>query len=68
MNARAYVQAGCASMIPDDALDTAEFPALVTQLIEDTSLRDSMHAAALKQETANAACRLADVVLNAAQC
>ena len=66
-NARAYVEAGCASMMADDSLDTPEFQAMVAQLIENESLRASMHKAALAHDTANAACRLADVVMKTAQ-
>lgn len=66
-NARAYVDAGCASMMADDALDTPEFRAMVAKMIEDDALRDSMHRNALAQGTAHAAQRLADVVLKAAR-
>ena len=65
-NARAYVEAGCAHMMADDSLDTPEFRAMVAQLIESRELRQSMHDHALAQETANAASRLADVVMKTA--
>ena len=66
-NARAYVQAGCANMMADDSLDTEEFRAMVMELIENADLRQSMHQNALAQETADAANRLADVVMGAAR-
>lgn len=66
-NARAYVEAGCAHMMADDSLDTPEFRAMVSRLITDEQLRQSMHGNALAQETADAARRLADVVMKAAQ-
>ena len=66
-NARAYVDAGCARMMADDSLETPEFKAMVKELIEDESLRQSMHENALAQETADAARRLADVVMEAAR-
>ena len=66
-NARAYVEAGCARMMADDALDTPEFCEMVCELVEDQALRASMHENALRQETAHASQRLADVVLKAAQ-
>lgn len=66
-NARAYVDAGCARMMADDSLETPEFKAMVKEFIEDESLRQSMHESALAQETADAARRLADVVMEAAR-
>lgn len=65
-NARAYVEAGCATLVPDDQLDTAAFAQAVAALIDDAGLRDSMRAAALAQKTTEAASRLADVVVAAA--
>lgn len=67
MNARAYVGAGCAFMMPDDQVETPEFQQKVRQLIEDADLRASMTKAAQAQETANAASKLADVVEQAAR-
>lgn len=66
-NARAYVEAGCANMMADDSLETPEFKAMVMELIENADLRQSMHENALAQETADAARRLADVVMGAAR-
>ncbi len=66
-NARAYVDAGCARMVADDSLGTPEFGTLVKELIENESLRRSMHERALAQGTADAARRLADVVMEAAR-
>ena len=54
-------------MMADDSLDTPEFQAMVAQLIENESLRASMHEAALAHDTVNAARRLADVVMKTAQ-
>lgn len=65
-NARAYVEAGCATLIPDDQLDTEAFAQAVAALIDDAALRDSMRSAALAQKTTEAASRLADVVVAAA--
>ena len=65
-NARAYVDAGCAKMIADDQVGTSRFKELVCSLVEDRGLRESMAAAARRQETADAGNRLADQVLAAA--
>ena len=65
-NARAYVDAGCAYMIPDAEVDGPEFARMVRTLIEDAGVRESMAAAARAQKTANAAFALADVVMKAA--
>ncbi|MDO4503181.1 MAG: undecaprenyldiphospho-muramoylpentapeptide beta-N-acetylglucosaminyltransferase [Coriobacteriia bacterium] len=65
-NAQAYVAAGCASMIADDQVESAEFAELVMRLIQDADLRESMRQAARAQKTADAGRRLADVVLQAA--
>ena len=66
-NAQAYVQAGCASMIPDDQVGTPEFQRLVLSLVEDAGMRERMSAAAKAQKTACAARILADVVMEAAR-
>ena len=66
-NARAYVDAGCASMIADSDVETPEFAHLVTQLVDDTDVRASMTAAARAQKTADAAAALADAVIAAAR-
>lgn len=66
-NARAYVEEGCAYLVADDAVETPEFSSKLRTLIEDEQVRLAMHAAALAQETANAASKLADVVIAAAR-
>ena len=66
-NARAYVDAGCASMIADSDVETPEFVRLVTQLVDDAGVRASMTAAARAQKTADAAAALADAVMAAAR-
>lgn len=66
-NASAYVEAGCARMLPDDQVETPEFTRLVTELVDDAALRESMTRAAKAQNTANAAKALADIVIKAAQ-
>lgn len=65
-NAKAYVAAGCAELIADDQVETPHFAELVRQLLDSPELRDRMSAAARAQGTANAAARLADVVVSAA--
>lgn len=65
-NARAYVAAGCAEMIPDAEVGTEKFAQLVCSLVDDPSLREGMIAAARAQKTADAAAKLADVVMGAA--
>lgn len=62
-NARAYVGAGCAEMIPDDEVATPRFAELVLSLVDDPQLREAMASAARRQETANASAKLADVVM-----
>ena len=63
MNAKAYVEAGCAFMVPDDQVETPDFQQKVCQLIEDADLRASMTKAAQAQETVSAAAKLADAVM-----
>lgn len=65
-NARAYVEAGCAFMVPDAELSGAEFGRNVHALIDDAALRSDMAQAARRQKTADAAANLADVVMEAA--
>ncbi|MBQ6455091.1 MAG: undecaprenyldiphospho-muramoylpentapeptide beta-N-acetylglucosaminyltransferase [Eggerthellaceae bacterium] len=65
-NAKAYVEAGCAYLIADDQAESEEFKQYVRSLIDDASVRESMHAAALAQKTASASSRLADAVLSIA--
>ena len=62
-NARSYVEAGCAYTIADDKVETDEFRKLVLSLVEDAGERARMTQAARALETANAASKLADVVL-----
>ena len=65
-NAKAYVEAGCAYMIPDADVETPQFEELVRALIEDADVRESMRQAARAQKTRDAARLLADVVTSAA--
>ena len=65
-NARAYVAAGCAEMIPDAEVGSDKFAQLVFSLIDDEDLRAGMTAAAREQKTADAASKLADVVMGTA--
>lgn len=64
-NARAYVEAGCAYMLPDSEALTEEFKKLVLSLVTDQEVRSAMTEAALAQKTADAASVLADVVMEA---
>ncbi len=66
-NARSYVQAGAAWMMADDMVETPEFKELVLTFVDDEKARLKMSEAARGFETGNAASKLADVVLNAAQ-
>ena len=66
MNARSYVEAGCAYMIADADVETPEFKHLVTTLVDDAGVRAGMREAARAQKTADAAAALADVVMAAA--
>ena len=67
MNARSYVQAGAAFMVADADVETDEFAEKLFELIGNADLRASMHEAAASFDTANAAEKLADVVIAAAQ-
>lgn len=67
MNARAYVDAGCAYMIADADVEHPEFERLVTLLVEDAEVRTKMSEAARAQKTRDAAAKLADVVMEAAR-
>ena len=62
VNARAYVAAGAAYMLPDNDLDSDEFVDKVMALVCDASVRDAMRQAAAKFKTEDAAAALADVV------
>lgn len=66
-NARAYVDAGCAYMMADDALGEPEFAEKVFTLVDDAAVRASMSEAARAQKTADAAAILADVVMGTAR-
>ena len=66
-NARAYVNAGCAYMVPDAEVEGPEFAQMVRTLVEDAEVRAGMSAAARAQKTADAASELADAVLAAAR-
>ncbi len=66
-NARAYVDAGCAFMVPDAELDTPAVSEAVFSLIDDEAVRAAQTAAARAQKTAEAATMLADVVTAAAE-
>lgn len=66
INARSYVEAGCAFMVSDNALDGDEFPRALFSLIDDEGQRASQTSAARAQKTAQAAEMLADVVAEAA--
>ena len=61
-NARAYVAAKAAYMMPDDALDSQEFADKVIALATDAALREEMRANAAAFKTEDAAHALADVV------
>ena len=67
VNARSYVQAGAAFMVADADVETAEFADKLFELLGDADLRASMHEAAASFDTANAAQKLADVVIGAAR-
>lgn len=66
-NARAYVEAGCAYMLADVDVESPEFARLVHTLLDDAGVREQMRVAARAQKTADAAAKLADVVMAAAQ-
>ena len=65
-NAREYVEAGCAQLLDDDNVETDEFRQMVLRLVDDAELRSKLHEAAASQKAADAAARLADVVLRTA--
>ena len=65
-NAQAYVDAGCAYLLPDDRVATPEFRRLVLSLVQEPDVRARMAQAARGQKTADAARILADVVMEAA--
>lgn len=65
-NAKAYVEAGCALMLPDAEALSDSFKEKVRTLVTDAGARDAMREAARAQKTADAAANLADVVMDAA--
>ncbi|WP_124061078.1 undecaprenyldiphospho-muramoylpentapeptide beta-N-acetylglucosaminyltransferase [Gordonibacter sp. Marseille-P4307] len=67
MNARSYVEAGCALLIADDEVDGPKFESAVCRLVEDGSMRASMTAAARNLNAADAASLLADEVERAVE-
>ena len=66
-NARAYVDAGAAFMVPDDALEGEAFTEPLFALIDDGAVRAAQIEAARAQKTGEAAAMLADVVTAAAE-
>ena len=67
MNARACVEAGAAYLVADSDVEGDRFTECLRSLIEDENVRCSMSAAAAAQKTQDAAGKLADVVLAAAE-
>ncbi|MDD6650591.1 MAG: undecaprenyldiphospho-muramoylpentapeptide beta-N-acetylglucosaminyltransferase [Eggerthellales bacterium] len=67
VNAKEYVEAGAAYMVADDAVETDAFTEPLLRLVDDEAVRAQMHERALALETVNAAAKLADVVIAAAQ-
>lgn len=66
MNARAYVDAGCAYLVPDAQVESPEFAEKLLHLLDDPQARLDMQEAARAQNTVGAAAKLADAVLSAA--
>ena len=66
-NAQAYVASGAAEMIADANLDSPEFAQLLMTLVTSEQERERMRQAAASFETQNAAARLADLVIQAAE-
>lgn len=66
VNAREYVQAGAAYMVPDADVETEGFADKLFAMIDDPQLRERMHQAAASFKTRDAAGNLADVVIRAA--
>lgn len=65
-NARSYVERGAAYMIADDQVESEVFEQMVLSLIQDPQARRRMKDAAATFETQDAATKLAEVVLAAA--
>lgn len=66
MNARAYVEAGCAYLVPDAEVETPLFAEKLLRLLDDAEERKRMREAARAQKTQDAAAKLADAVIAAA--
>lgn len=66
-NAQEYVEAGAASLVPDDRLDTPVFADALFRLLDSADVRAAMHEAASGFGTSCAADTLADIVLSAVQ-
>lgn len=66
-NAKAYVERGAAFMIADADVESDQFAERLFELIGSEELRESMTRAAATFETEDAAAKLADVVLAAAE-
>lgn len=66
-NAEAYVQAGCAYLVPDAEVETPLFAEKLLLLLDDADVRERMRQAALAQNTGGAAAKLADAVIAAAE-
>lgn len=66
-NAREYVRAGAAFMVPDDEVEGEGFRELLMKLVEDPETRAGMKRAAESFGTQDAAAKLADVVIAAAR-
>lgn len=66
-NARSCVDAGAALMVADADVESEDFAQKLLSLVEDADLRRRMHEAAAGFDTANAAEKLADVVIAAAE-
>jgi UDP-N-acetylglucosamine--N-acetylmuramyl-(pentapeptide) pyrophosphoryl-undecaprenol N-acetylglucosamine transferase len=66
VNAREYVEAGAAYMVPDDQVEGPEFAEKLFRMIRDPEVRRAMHEAGAKFGTRDAAGNLADVVIGAA--
>lgn len=65
-NARALVDAGCAYMVADADVMGEGFRQAVISLCDDADVRASMTARAKEQKTADAASKLADIVMGVA--
>ena len=66
-NAKAYVQGGAAYMMPDDQVEGGQFAELLFSMVGDAAVRDRMREASKAFKTKDAASRLADVVIAAAE-